>query len=158
MFKRNQAAIKPLARIEGLSITESGDETLVYDRDQFVIHRLDADIATVWKLADGQKDISSLAAETGLAMRTVEDAVQSLAAMGLVQGDVVQKSRLSRRLFVGGAAGAAAAGTLIAPVAASACVNGDRNTSPCNGGHFLLCENGVWSSCCRNKNHPTQCV
>lgn len=109
MFKRNQAAIKPLARIEGLSITDSGDETLVYDREQFVIHRLNADVATVWKLVDGQKDISLLATESGIAMRTVEDAVQSLAAMGLVQGDVVRKSRLSRRLFVGGAAGAAAA-------------------------------------------------
>lgn len=51
----------PVARHEGMSATVSGNETLVYDREKFVIHRLSAEHAEVWKLADGTRTLDQLA-------------------------------------------------------------------------------------------------
>lgn len=121
MFRGSSNLGKPIARTEGLSVTTSGDETLVYDRDHYVIHRLSAELASVWRLADGTRDSRTLATAAGLSVSNVERFIRSLVAMNLVQGDGVQKNRLSRRLFVGGAAATAAAGTFVPAAAHSHC-------------------------------------
>lgn len=125
MFKRpgRIAASKPSARTEGLSITRSGRETLVYDRKNFTIRRLSPELAAVWHLADGTRDTDALKSESGY--RNVDEALQVLTEMGLMTGVPIRKSLLSRRRVIAGASGAVAAGVLIAPAAASAVEGGD---------------------------------
>ncbi|MCA9832632.1 MAG: hypothetical protein KC435_01670 [Thermomicrobiales bacterium] len=89
----------------------------MYDKENFVIHRLDADMAAVWRLADGTRDIATLAGESGVS--DVNDSLQRLANSGLVKAETLGKSNFSRRRLIGGAAGAAAAVAFIAPAAAS---------------------------------------
>ena len=115
----NRTLWKPHVRTEGMSITVAGSETLVYDPESFMIHRLGPDVATVWHRADGTRDIATIATEQGLSVRAVESALTELAAMNLVDGETADQSKISRRLFVGGAAGVAAASTLIPVSAAS---------------------------------------
>lgn len=111
---------RPTAKTEGLSITVSGDETLVYDRDSFVIHRLNAETAAIWHLADGNRTMAMLASETGVS--DVDAPVRRLVELGLIDPQSVGGSRLSRRRIVAGAAGAAAAATFVPASAASPCV------------------------------------
>ena len=128
MTKRSTSWM-PLAQTEGLSITVAGSETLVYDPESFMIHRLGPDVATVWQQADGTRDIATIATEQGLSVRAVESALTELAAMNLVDGETVDQSKISRRLFVGGAAGVAAASTLIPVSAASEPIDCSMNFS-----------------------------
>lgn len=123
MFKRAHIdSFKPLAHTEGLSVTASGEETLVYDRKRYVIHRLSPEMASVWRLADGTRDLDTLAIESGAC--EINDTLRHLVAIGLVQSEPARKSLFTRRRMLAGAAGAAAAGTFIAPVAASPTLGG----------------------------------
>lgn len=127
MSKRqdNSDNLRPLARIEGVSVTVSGNETLVYDRERYLIHRLNRDVATVWNLADGTRDITALSADASAAVGTkvsmgdVDAALEVLTSLNLMKGVYKPKTGLSRRLFVGGAAGAAAAATFVPAFAAT---------------------------------------
>lgn len=113
MFTKSSRSntVKPVARTEGLSVTTSGDETLVYDRISSVIHRLDGSSAAVWRMADGTRSLEALSADSGV--NDVEQALGKLHAIGLMQGETTSKSGFSRRFLIGGAAGAAAAGTFM---------------------------------------------
>lgn len=108
----------PQARTEDLSITVSESETLVYDAARFVIHRLSAEVATIWRLADGSRDVAQLATDASIELgsrvsaRSVEPILENLSSMGLLQDTFTAGSRISRRLFAG-AAGVAAASTFI---------------------------------------------
>ncbi len=126
VLSRKQS-VRPVARTEGLSATTSGDETLVYDRERFVIRRLDADTARVWRLADGTRTLAMLADDAHLSAKSVEASLAKLAAWDLALVDSLGKSFVTRRRLIGSAAGAVAAGTFIARAAAS-CANAG---SPC---------------------------
>lgn len=154
MFRKSGrgAAFCPVARTEGLSVTTSGDETLVYDKENFVIHRLDAESSSVWRLADGTRDLTTIAIESGVGR--IEETISSLIASGLVRGDPIRRSLLTRRRVLAGAAGAAAAGTFIAVTAATPhegayCGTSYMDTTiPCNGSHANArwqCDSGVWN-------------
>ena len=58
--KNPQSDQNPVARRENMSVTISGNETLVYDREKYVIHRLSAVQAGVWNLADGSRTLANL--------------------------------------------------------------------------------------------------
>lgn len=119
--RRNQMkTIKPLARTEGLSVTVSGNETLVYDRERYVIHRLGADTARVWRMADGTRDLAALAADADLPMSVVESALAMLAANDLVQTKSLGKSIVTRRRLFGVGTGAIAASAFV-PAYATSC-------------------------------------
>ena len=140
---KNHASWVPIARTEGMSITVAGSETLVYDSASFMIHRLTSDVYAVWLLADGTRDIAAIAVEQGLTIRTVETVLRQLVTLNLVRDAGHGQTKLSRRLFVGGAVGVAAASTVI-PASASSdgapCYHG-----PCSNGTFIgraVCDPG----------------
>lgn len=114
---RRATASTPVARTEGLSVTISRDETLVYDKDNFVIHRLNADTASVWQMANGTRDIIALAAAVNLPVKTVQQSLQHLVEARLVMPESVGKSAVTRRRLIGSAAGLAAAGTYMSALA-----------------------------------------
>lgn len=81
MQLRDSALTVPSARTVDLVTTESKDEVLVYDQTVHHIHHLNATATKVWRLCDGQRTVSEIAAEAGvaeeavkLALRTLEDA------------------------------------------------------------------------------------
>lgn len=145
-------ATKPKARRQRLSVTVAGTETLVYDPDQFLIHRLNAETATIWQLADGTRDVVALAngaaAELGRAIDTgtVKVTLQELANLGLILNAPPEKRKISRRLLVGGALGAAAASSYIPLSAGSAQSCQDQVDPGFLAQYIAICEgvNGVW--------------
>lgn len=50
----------PEARVDGLVVTESNGEVLVYDTRQHHIHHLNHISAIVWRLCDGQRTVADL--------------------------------------------------------------------------------------------------
>lgn len=124
----HKPSVKPVALTDELSTTISGDDTLVYDRERFVIRRLDANTATIWRLADGTRDLAMLADDSSLTAKTVEESLAKLAAWDLLLAESVGTLIATRRRLIGSMAGLIAAGTFIAPAAAS-CANGG---SPCS--------------------------
>ncbi len=144
MFRRFGArSVRPLARTDGLSVTVSGDETLVYDRTQFVIHRLNADTAMIWRLADGTRDLAMLAAEARLPAKVVKESLSVLAGSDLVKAESLGMSAVTRRRLIGAAAGAATAMSFIAQAAAS----------PNDGDHCQGNENFLGTICCRHSQY-----
>lgn len=109
---------RPLAKTEGMSVTISEGETLVYLQDEFVIHRLDELTARVWKLADGSRDLVGLARDAGCNKASAERCVRVLADIGLIDATTVGKPLWTRRRILG-AAGVAAVGTYIPATAAT---------------------------------------
>lgn len=126
-YKRRSHDFRPLARREGLSVTLSGDETLVYDRDHFVIHRLDATAASVWQSCDGINDLAAISARVGCSIASVEETAGTLARMGLLEGMPEGRSRRTRRWLLGAAGAAAATGTLVPAAHASGVAGGECN-------------------------------
>ena len=60
------AGVAPAARVENLAMTETADEVLVYDTERHHIHHLNRTLTIVWRLLDGQRTISEVAAEARL--------------------------------------------------------------------------------------------
>lgn len=57
------ASLSPRARRERLVIQELGDEVLIYDLDRHQASCLNRTAALVWKYADGQREVSEIAAQ-----------------------------------------------------------------------------------------------
>ena len=55
----------PVARSEGLLVTEAGGDTLVYDLESHRAHSLDAAAAALWRRCDGTRDVAALARSLG---------------------------------------------------------------------------------------------
>lgn len=109
---------RPLAKTEGMSVTASEDETLVYLHDEYVIHRLDELTARIWNLADGSRNLADLARDAGCGRASVDRCVHSLAEIGLIDVATVGKPLWTRRRILG-AAGVAAVGTYVPAAAVS---------------------------------------
>ena len=60
--KKEQSAILPRAKTEGLMIKELGNEVLVYDTKKHIAYCLNENAARVWQQCDGTKTISELSA------------------------------------------------------------------------------------------------
>lgn len=139
-------AIVPAARVEGLTWADAGEDLVIYDAEPMHYHSLNATAAAVWRLCDGRRTVSRIAAETGFATPVVELAVADLGDLGLLQSpETSWNAGMTRRrvlkLAAAGGVGAVAIpviASMTAPNAASAqsvgCVqrNGDcRNGKIC---------------------------
>jgi hypothetical protein len=71
--------MKPLARVDQLSVEPLGDETLVYDLSNNKAHCLNRTAAAVWRLCDGQTSVADMTASLRhqLGANVDEDVVQA---------------------------------------------------------------------------------
>ena len=110
----------PAARTIDLVTTESKDEVLVYDQAVHHIHHLNASAAMVWRLCDGERTVSEIAAEAGIAEDAVKLALRTLEDAQLLDGPLATTIRgtQSRRAFMKKAAIAGAAVPVVISVSA----------------------------------------
>lgn len=112
----------------GFVVERLDDETLVYDTGTDKVHALARPASTIWDAcvaADGAATIADLAATTGVDEATVAEALDGLAAAGLVTASI--PGHLDRRSFVrkvgvgvAATAGLALVTTMAAPAPAMA--------------------------------------
>lgn len=137
----------PASRRDGLVVTQSSNELLVYDNERGELHHLNQTVAAVWNLCDGQRRLSDLAREISESQATAVDegairlALTQLADAHLLAGPLaneVRAVRMSRRSLAKKAAiaGAVVAPALIsttAPMAAQAASDPDMCNTGCTG-------------------------
>jgi len=174
----------PAARIDGLVVTESRDEVLVYDTAKHHIHHLNQVSAVIWRLCDGQRSVADLARAAGaqLGSEIGDDAVRlaltKLESANLLEGSLVATVRTNgqsrrkflRRAAVAGAVAVPVVVSMTAPQAAFAgsascgqsCIDDNLN-SECNGNCSQCGQEtgrGCGSVCCNpgvNSPHLPNC-
>ena len=75
----------PKARDSRLLVHKVADETVVYDRDEKLAHRLNETATRVWRSLDGQKTTQQVATELGIDETFVDLAVDRLAEANLLE-------------------------------------------------------------------------
>lgn len=122
------SCVIPASRRDGLVVTQSASDLLVYDTERGELHHLNQTLAAVWTLCDGQQRLSDLARDTSQSLATAIDegairlALTQLADAHLLAGplpDEVRVARMSRRSL---AKKAAIAGAVVAPALISTTV------------------------------------
>jgi hypothetical protein len=157
--------MKPVARKGGLVVRDLADEVVVYDTERHEAHCLNRTAAVVFRHADGQRDVSDLAAlldpdgtsgaegfvEMALAQlgeaRLLENAPPSGFEPGLARRDAM------RRVGLGAAILLPLVTSILAPSpaeAAATCVDG--NGGGCVGNDGANCHCGIPGEC------PGSCV
>jgi PqqD family protein of HPr-rel-A system len=71
-----------------------GDELILYDHDQSLVHHLNPSAAILWRLCDGEATVAQLAREIGEELgvdvdqvaRQADGAIAELDALGLLKG------------------------------------------------------------------------
>ena len=130
----------PAARADGLIVTRSHDEVLVYDTGAHHLHHLNHLSAVVWRLCDGQRTVADLArlaqieVDGVVTVESVRLALTKLGAANLLDGELgagLRGTGQSRRAFlrrsaIAGAAAIPVVVSISAPQAAAA-------TSTCLG-------------------------
>jgi Coenzyme PQQ synthesis protein D (PqqD) len=140
--------MKPLARTEGLVVTELPDELLVYDLERHRAHCLNPTAALVFKHCDGRRSVAQIArilrreldmdppADEGLVWLSLERLERArlleerpaapAAAPGYSRRELVRRVGLA-------AATLPVVATILAPTPAEALASGciDYNTTPC---------------------------
>ena len=79
-------------KIEGLVLTEVGDESIVYDSREGKVHVLNGTGAFIWRLLDGSKTVEDVSAELAdqyetdrnNALMDVWEFINNLKKMGLI--------------------------------------------------------------------------
>lgn len=128
----------PQARMDGLSITRVGTETLVYDPERYMIHRLGEEATAIWRLMDGSRDVFALAEDASAELerfvspQSAETALQEVGHLGLLQNESQGKAKLSRRILIGGAVGAATTSSFIPASARSTGREAEPDLIPAN--------------------------
>jgi hypothetical protein len=158
----------PAARMVDLVTTESKDEVLVYDQAVHHIHHLNATAAKVWRLCNGERTVSEIAAEAGINVDAVKLALRTLEDAQLLDGPLpaAMRGTQSRRAFMKKAAVAGitvpAIVSISAPLASAQgsapyttdCVGSDRGDLCCRN---VGCKNP--GTCepqtSQNPNNPT---
>ncbi|NNE67104.1 MAG: PqqD family protein [Pyrinomonadaceae bacterium] len=142
----------PKARTDQIVQQPAGDELLIYDLRKNVAHNLDASAAEIWKLCDGNRSVSAIAA--GLGSDQGAEVSKEFVIRGLEQLQNVElledsSLRIGRRTVIAGALPMLAAVpvvlTLKAPLAAQqqSCVpNGGNCDVDANCCEFF-CADGV---------------
>lgn len=133
----------PAARVDGLVVTESKNEVLVYDTTQHHIHHLNQMSAEVWRLCDGRRSVSDLVREVQLKVdgtvtqEGVRLALTKLEGANLLdapldagmRGSGHTRRALLKRAAVAGAVAVPTIVSITAPTAAqtaSQCTGGSR--------------------------------
>jgi hypothetical protein len=115
----------PAARIEGLVVTESRDDVLVYDTEHHHIHHLNQVSAAVWRSCDGRRSIPDVTRTLRATLpgeindEVVRLALTKLESAGLLSGALephVRTPGQSRRKFL---RRAAVAGAVAVPIVLS---------------------------------------
>ena len=181
MTHRPAPPVNPLARTADLVVTDAGSDTLVYDLRAHRAHSLDEYSTRVWRLCDGSRDVTAIAAALAAALAgaptigepdapldpalgesLVEYAIERLAAASLLTREPASASRLSRRELL--RRGAAAGLTLAVPAVLSVLAPStlQSQASGCKGSIcFSNAECCALNSKCTTKpndNKPGQCV
>ena len=145
----------PAARSDGLIMTESGDELLVYDEQRHHIHQLNQTSAVVWQLCDGRRTVPDLVdcattelrcpvdeATIRLALVKLEDANLLSAPLDSHLREATQTRRgFLRRAAIAGAAGVPTVVSISTPSAAVA-------ASGCLGANPVNCSSARAGFCC----------
>jgi hypothetical protein len=115
----------PVARVDGLVVTVSNDEVLVYDTESHHLHHLNRLSAVVWRLCDGQRTVDDLVRQAQcevdgvVTSGSVRLALTKLASANLLDGETSVDHRdtgQSRRAFL---RRAATTGAIAVPVIVS---------------------------------------
>jgi hypothetical protein len=115
----------PAARADGLIVTRSHEEVLVYDTGAHHIHHLNHLSAAVWRLCDGQRTVGDLArlaqieVDGVVTVESVELTLTKLSTANLLDGEIgagPRGTRQSRRAFL---RRSAIAGAVAVPVVIS---------------------------------------
>jgi DNA-binding transcriptional ArsR family regulator len=120
--------IVPAARVDRLITTEAGDEVLVYDQATHHIHHLNMTSVAVWRLCDGHRTVSELAAATGLSDDLVRLALTRLSRAKLLDaqlpatmgGEVQSRRRFMKKAAIAGGIALPVVVSMTAPSAAQA--------------------------------------
>jgi hypothetical protein len=118
--------VVPATRFTELVTSEVGGELLVYDPASHHIHRLNRASAAVWRLCNGQRTLTDVVSETGMADDTVRVALAELADARLLRDELapgLRGSAQSRRALLKKAAIAGTVPAIVsitAPIAAAA--------------------------------------
>ena len=158
----------PAARMVDLVTTESKDEVLVYDQAVHHIHHLNAVAATVWRLCDGERTVSEIAAEAGIAADAVTLALRTLEGAQLLDGPLATAMRgtHSRRAFMKKAAiagvavpaivstSAPSASAQVSTTCVSTCDASNVNQA-CYKGQSNRCEGRCEAQTSNNPKDPT---
>lgn len=110
-------AMTPRSRANGLVVRHLPDEVVVYDTDSHQAHCLNRTAAAVFLHADGRRTLSEIAALVGpgTGRDTVRDALDQLAAAGLLESAPAEPASSRREVLQRVGLGAA----VLAPVVAS---------------------------------------
>ncbi len=126
--------IAPAARVDGLVVTESRDELLIYDTGPHHIHHLNPLSAVVWRLCDGRRTMTNLVREAGrradgmvtaesvrLALVKLDEANLLVGRLGTdFRGTGQSRRDFVRRSAIGGAVAVPMIVSMSAPHAAAA--------------------------------------
>lgn len=118
-------------------LREVDGELLVLDDEHHVAHRLNHEAASVWRACDGTSDLASIAAQSGLPARRVEQLLGQLDALALLeprrQSSLETRRVVLRRavvLGVGIGVGLPAISSVLVPTAAEAFDSPQQAVSP----------------------------
>ncbi len=134
----------PTARYEGLIVTETQDDLLVYDQDRHHVHHLNPTAATIWRTCDGNRSINTIASVAGIDEDDVVVALGKLQDAGLLNDTLVpvERESRSRRSLLKKAGIAAAIVSVSAPTAAFAVSGAPCSmNSDCDG--MEQCQMGI---------------
>lgn len=94
--------LMPVQRVEGLVITETGDDVLIYDQNGYSLHTLNRQSYLVWQHCDGTATVDAVAALTGMSVDVVKRALTQLEDASLLEAslDATLRSNESRRSFM----------------------------------------------------------
>lgn len=92
----------PVQRVDGLVITEAGDDVLIYDQNTYSLHTLNKQSYQVWQHCDGIATIDSVAVVTGMSVDVVKRALTQLEDALLLEAPLNEslRSNESRRSFM----------------------------------------------------------
>lgn len=135
---------RPVARSDGLIVTEAGGDTLVYDLATHRAHSLDPAAARLWRLCDGTRDVAAVAAAAGTSEEIARYGLARLSAVGLVVGAPSDAAPISRRALLRRAAAVGA--TVVLPVVLSVIAPTTLQSQASAGCKGVPCINAL--SCC----------
>jgi hypothetical protein len=147
--------MKPQTRRSGLLIRELPDELLVYELEQHRAHCLNRTAAAVFRLADGTRTLSELAAAADADVEVVRVALERLADASLLESPVptasaasseeISRREMARRVGLAAAVLLPAVVSIVAPTPAEAAATCERTS--CAGKQGSLCS-GVGADPC----------
>ena len=121
-MRPSRETVVPAARSDGLVVEHLAGETLIYDLERNEAHHLNPTAAIVFELCDGRATLHELTDQAAqrlgqpVSAETTQEALNLLAARGLLIDTPAAQDGVSRREVVRRAAKVAAAAAVAAPL------------------------------------------